>query len=540
MNSTDVQHNTDLQTRLDAAHVHFRAGRLDEAARLLREVMGIAPGHGEALEGLAYIAVREGNPQLAAGYIDRALERLPATVSRCHDAGTIHQAAGQHARALACFEQALALAPRARETLHAAAFSLSELGEYHRAAQMLTQLCDLDPRAWQSHYNLGRSLGLAGRWDEEIACYRRAIELQPDCLVAYVNLGVALRDLHRFDEALGVFRQAVRRAPDDAGARTNRAQTNLLLGQFEHGWRDYEWRWRDGGQRHSFGPQSWRGEVPLEGKTLLVFNEQGFGDTLQFIRYADALSARGARVVLRVQDALLPLLVDYAGPAVVLGESDELPSFDLHCPLMSLPHALAAHREPIPGATPYLHADAGRRGRWRKRLNGVRRGLRVGLAWSGSATHVNDRNRSMPLAAWGDLLDGCDGSIAFVSLVKDVREPDRADLRRFPVLDVAGELETFADTAALIAELDLVVCVDTAVAHLAGALGKPVWVLLPYTPDWRWQLQRSDSPWYPSARLFRQPARGDWASVIAQVREALNARAGEASLPATPGLASGA
>jgi hypothetical protein len=292
----------------------------------------------------------------------------------------------------------------------------------------------------------------------------------------------------------------------------------LLLGEYEHGWREYEWRWLDGGQQPEFGERPWLGEVPLDGKTLLVHSEQGFGDTLQFVRYVPWLAATGARIVLRVQDPLLPLLKGFPGTDRVIGASEDVPPFDHHCPLMSLPHALGAHRHPIP-AEPYLQADDLLRERWRQRLAGARPPVRVGIAWSGSRTHVNDRARSMALADWAPLFDA---GASFVSLVKEVREGDQATLANTAhIAEAAGGLQTFADTAALIAELDLVICVDTAVAHLAGALGKPVWVLLPYMPDWRWLLDRSDSAWYPSARLFRQPARGDWTSVISEVRAAL-------------------
>ncbi len=512
--------------RLEAAQHHFHAGRLDEAAQLLRDVVDAEPANGDALEGLAYIAAQRRDPALAADYFDRALAGLPADAGRLRDAAAANQAAGRHARAVELLEQCLALVPRDLATLTAIAQSLSELGEHERALQMLTRARDLSPGTWQIRYNLGRALGFLGRYDDEIAEYRRAIELKPDCMPAYVNLGVALRDLHRFDEALRVFKKAVQIDPDDPGARTNRSHTNLLLGNYEHGWREYEWRWRDGLQRHEFGERVWLGDAPLAGKTLLVHSEQGFGDTLQFVRYVGWFAGKGARVVLRVQDALYPLLKECAGADLVIDTQASIPPYDYHCPLLSLPFALKAHAWPIP-AEPYLHADPARRGAWRERLAGSGRRPRIGVAWSGSRTHVNDRRyRSMPLADWAPLFEA---DASFVSLVKDLRDHDRDTLQRMDaVLDVSDELGTFADTAALIAELDLVICIDTAVAHLAGGLGKPVWVLLPYSPDWRWLLGRTDSPWYPSARLFRQPTRGAWEPVLAQVRSALGAFVGGA------------
>lgn len=511
--------SSSIAALLEAAQQHFHAGRHEAAAQLLRDVVAADPDNGDALEGLGYIAAHEGDAPIAADYFDRALAHLPLSLERLSHAAAANQAAGRHARAVELLERLLDTSPRNLDALLSAGRSYSELGQYEDALRALTRARALNHRAWQIPYNIGRTLGLLRRFDEEIAQYRQAIELKPDNATAYVNLGVALRDQRRFDEALAAFKKALQIAPNDAGARTNRAQTNLLLGRYEHGWREYEWRWLDGGQRHEFGECAWLGEHPLQGKTLLVHSEQGFGDTLQFVRFVPWLAATGGRIVLRVQDPLVPLLKGFPGADLVIGASDEVPAFDYHCPLMSLPHALNAHRRPIP-AEPYLHADPVLRERWRHRLPGESARVRVGIAWSGSRTHLNDRFRSMALVDWAPLLDI---DAAFVSLVKDVRECDRATLQGAPhIAQVADALHTFAETAALIAELDLVICVDTSVAHLAGALGKPVWVLLPFMPDWRWLLDRSDSPWYPTARLFRQPARGDWPTVISGVRSALS------------------
>jgi len=509
-----------IPEQLAAAERHFHTGRLEDAARILGEVIAVDPTNGEALEGLAYIAASRQEHAAAADYFEQAVQHLPATPARHHEAGIANQAAGRHARALTYFERALVAAPQQVPTLHAAAMSCAALDDHARATELLSRAVRISPQTWQLHYNLGRALGMAGRYDDEIAAYQRAIALKPDSVEAHVNLGVALRDMHQFDDALKQFKKAVSLNPNDANARTNRAQTNLLLGVFEHGWREYEWRWRDGGQRHPFGPDAWLGESPVAGKTVLVHAEQGFGDTLQFVRYVDALAAQGARIVLRVQDALQPLLATTRGVAHVIGEHEAVPPFDLHCPLMSLPLALAKTVRQIPADIPYLQADAARAAQWRQALEamGARR-PRIGIAWSGRTTHLNDRNRSMRLEDWRPLFEV---DATFVSLQKEVREADRETLDQLTTVhDVSAQIDTFADTAALIAELDLVVCVDTSVAHLAGALGKPVWVLLPFTPDWRWQLGRADSPWYPTMRLFRQTARGNWSDVLAVVREAL-------------------
>jgi tetratricopeptide (TPR) repeat protein len=516
-----------IATQLDSAQRHFDAGRLDAAAQILLEVIAADPAHGDALEGLACIAARQQNAALAAEYFDRALAVLPATAERCHTVGLVNQAAGNHRRAVELLEQGIALAPRQLALLHAAAISLSALGEHERALDRLRQAAALNPGAWEIRYNIGRALGLLGRYEAEIAEYRRVIEMKPDCVDAYVNLGVALRDLHCFDEAMRMYKKAVQLDPSNVGARTNRAQTNLLLGQFEHGWREYEWRWRDGVQRHAFGERIWLGETPLAGKSLLIHNEQGFGDTLQFVRYVRLLEGTGATIILRVQDALRALLADTPGASQVIGESDAVPAFDYHCPLLSLPHALRAMTASIPAETPYLAADPALRAQWRSWLakpaesGGPARRPRIGVAWSGSTWHLNDRNRSTRLQDWAAVLDS---DVSFISLQKDIRDSDLDAMTHFGALrNPAAQLRSFSDTAALIAELDLVISVDTAVAHLAGALGKPVWILLPFTPDWRWQLQREDSPWYSNARLFRQTTRGQWQPVMMAVGAAVQA-----------------
>ena len=325
--------SSSIAALLEAAQQHFQAGRLDAAAQLLHDVIQIDPSNGDALEGLGYVAAHRRDAATAADYFDRALAQSPLNQERLNRAATAHQAAGHPARAVELYEQILQLTPRDVDVLFAAGRSLSELGEHERALQMLMRAHAIRPGAWQVHYNLGRTLGLLGRFDEEISAYRRAIDLKPGNAIVYVNLGVALREQRRFDEALRAFKKALQIDPNDAGARTNRAQTNLLLGQYEHGWREYEWRWRDGGQQHEFGDSVWLGEAPLEGKTLLVHSEQGFGDTLQFVRFVPLLAARGARVVLRVQDPLLPLLMGFAGADVVIGQHDVVPPFDYRCGL---------------------------------------------------------------------------------------------------------------------------------------------------------------------------------------------------------------
>jgi tetratricopeptide (TPR) repeat protein len=509
--------NHDIAQTLAAAQQKFTAGQLDEAATLLHSVLSIDPEHTEALEGLGYVAAKRGDFALAANYATRAAQPPSTSAQQLYFAAHICQLAERHAEAVALFDRCLAKQPDHAESLHGVAMSLVQLGEHELALQRFARLIARYPRAAEAHYNRGTLLGTMGRHDDELAAYRQAIALKPGFVRAYVNLGVALRDLHRFDEALQQFKKALSIDTNYAGARTNRAQTNLLLGEFEHGWREYEWRWLDGATKHGLpDAKLWTGKQSIAGKTVLVHFEQGFGDTLQFIRFVDRLRALGARVVVRVQDALLPLLRDYPGADEVIGETAPLPSFDYHIPMLSLAFALKVRDGDLMAPKPYLHADAALAARWRGLFESSDKRPRVGVVWSGSRVHVNDRNRSIPLAQLEPLFDA---DATFVSLQKDLREADRACfdelVRQGKLLDDSDGLATFADTAALIEQLDLVITVDTAVAHLAGALGQPVWIALPYTPDWRWQLNRSDSPWYAHMRLFRQARRGEWGDVIA-------------------------
>jgi len=304
--------------------------------------------------------------------------------------------------------------------------------------------------------------------------------------------------------------------PDHADAQLNKSLTLLLLGELDAGFALYEWRWKASGapaEPLSAKPL-WRGQEGVTGKRLLLHSEQGFGDTIQFSRYANALAAAGATVVLDVPRELKALLRTIEGAAEVVAQGDQPLHYDLHCPLLSLPFACKTVLETIPSATPYVRAEDRWLAKWSAKL-GVTHDMRIGLAWSGSTVHRNDTNRSIPLAELSALFSL---PIDWICLQKEIRDADRLEMEKHPTLrQFTQELDDFSDTAALIELCDLVICVDTAVVHLAGALGKPVWLLIPFAPDWRWMLDREDSPWYPTVRLFRQSAIGDWTRPIERV-----------------------
>jgi tetratricopeptide (TPR) repeat protein len=331
-----------------------------------------------------------------------------------------------------------------------------------------------------------------------------------------------LHHLKRAEEALESFDRALALKPDLAEAHWNKALLLLELGDFARGLPEYEWRWRRESELkpRDFTQPAWRGEE-LGGRTILLHSEQGFGDSIQLLRYVPMVAAKGGRVVLEIPDSLMPLVGRRDGVVAMVKPGAPLPPFDLHCPLMSLPLAFGTTLATVPAQVPYLQVPVERAADWRDRLPGTGR-PRVGLVWSGKPTHKNDHNRSIALHRLAPLLSL--SGIDFVSLQREYREADMAALaasRNLRRLDAA--LADFADTAAVVEAVDLVITVDTAVAHLAGALGKPVWILVSSIQDWRWLLQREDSPWYPTARLFRQPEIGDWDSVIGRLARELAA-----------------
>jgi hypothetical protein len=422
--------------------------------------------------------------------------------------------------ALAAYDSGLAVAPDDPELRNGRGVALLELRRPAEAREDFERALAADPHCLDALGNLGNALLKLNRPEEALAAYDRALKIVPHNAQLLTNRAVALRRLDRPQEALMSAARALVEKPDFAQARFVAGVTRLTLGDFAAGWRGYEARWDVGAlasQRRDFAVRQWRGE-PIAGNTVLLHAEQGFGDAIQFMRYAPLVAARGAEVVLEVRRDLMRLAASLPGVATMVAYGDALPPFDWHCPLLSLPLAFATNAASIPADIPYLAPADDDVAEWRARLPQGR--PLVGLCWSGERGYENDINRSMAFAALAPLLEV--PGVQFVSLQRDVREADAALLAgRSDVLTIGRQCADFADTAAAIAALDLVISVDTAVAHLAGAIGKPLFVLLPFAADFRWLRERSDSPWYPTARLFRQPSFGDWASVVRAVRAAM-------------------
>jgi tetratricopeptide (TPR) repeat protein len=545
--------------------VHHQAGRLDRAEAIYLQALKAQPNNADALYLLSVLRHQQGNALEAVNLLTNALAIEPNHPEACYHLGVALRDLGRPAEAEASYREALRLRPdypeahnnlgvalrdlgrpaEAKESYQVAlhlrpdypkahnnlGVALRDLGRPAEAEASYREALRLRPDYPEAHNNQGNVLSDLGRLPEAEASYREAVRLLPDCPETHNNLGGALSDLGRPAEALACYERALAIRPDDVSAHFGRSRPLLLRGEYAEGWREFEWRWRGGTAEEiklrGFAAPQWQGE-DVAGKTLLLHAEQGFGDTLQFCRYASLVGA-SARVILEVQPALVRLCSSLAGVAQVVARGEQLPAFDLHCPLMSLPLAVGTTLDTIPfSGGPYLAANPKLVAGWRERLAGLD-GLRVGLVWAGSLRpeaelSAIDRRRSITLAMMAPL--GETSGVSFVSLQKGEPAAQSANAALgLELHDFTVNLQDFADTAALIETLDLVISVDTSVAHLAGALGKPIWLLNRFDTCWRWLLNRDDSPWYPQLRQFRQPSPGDWDSVVCAVRDALQRRA---------------
>jgi Flp pilus assembly protein TadD len=438
-------------------------------------------------------------------------------------------ALGRYAEALECFNAFARLNPNVAPLYQTRGLCLQRLGRFEEAEADFELSIALNPGEAETHKNLGTLHSRFGRMEQALASFDRALALRPNFPAALNEKARALWSQQLLDEAFAAFHASLALDPRNADTIWNLALLQMLTGDFERGWSGREARWKAsslGLPDRGFSQPLWRGDQPLEGRTILLHADEALGDSIQFARYAPLVAALGARVILEVRPPVQSLLAGVPGVAHCIDRaSTPSQTFDLHCPLGSLPLAFGTRLDTIPFAEGYLPAPpAERLAAWDDRL-GPRTRLRVGLVWSGDPGHNNDHNRSMPLRTLAPLLD-CD--VQFVSLQKGVRDQDKAFLAERPdIIDLTTDLTDFNATAALVRCLDLVISVDTSIVHLAGALGVPVWTMLPFNPDWRWLLKRDDSPWYASMRLFRQPGRADWASVVESVRGELDGLASE-------------
>lgn len=531
----------------------IRLGDANKAVELLSRAIEIKADFADALSDLGIALRRLGQSDAALAAYDKALALDPALVGVHYNKANLLRDLGQGDDAVAHYRLALERDPDHIGCLNNLGLALHDLGRFDEALDVYRKGLALAPKSAEIQGNFGNCLKALGCLEEAVAVYRQAVAVNPNFADGWRNLSIvqnlmgdetgaldainqaialAPRDAEKFvhqgtllfkqsriQEAGVAFRQAIAIAPDYPEAHWNYAHLLMLMGQYRLGWPEYEWRLkcRDlNSYGRVFDSPMWDGAA-LEGKTLLVHAEQGLGDTLQFARFLTAAKAKGGRVVLECQPELIPLFRRLAGCDLLVAKGDALPPFDLYCPLLSLPHVLGLGTGILPKGGSYLQPPRAARLQVPPAVEGR---MRVGLVWAGRPTHRDDRNRSMDLASLAPLVTS--GVASFYSLQVGERQ---ADIRRTglgeAIVDLGEPLTDFAATASAVHQLDLVIAVDTAVAHLAGGMGKTVWTLLPHLPDWRWMLERTDSPWYPSMRLFRQSKRGDWPSVVAEVSGAL-------------------
>jgi tetratricopeptide (TPR) repeat protein len=506
----------DPDAYFNLGNTYAEKGELDEALVCFLKSAEINPELFEAYNNIGNIFMERKQFDKGIMYYQRALNLNPGLADVYCNLADAFVATQQIDEAIACYQEIMQLDPSIAMSYFHIGNLLQGKGRYDEAVHYYQKAIEISPTNAELYNNLGTAIYQKGFVEESITYYKKALVLNPDYAVAYSNLGIALHNQGKLDEAFAAYQKALYIKPDIADAHLNTSLIHLIKGNFEKGWKEFEWRWRTKEfipQQRNFPQPLWDGS-DIEGKTILLYAEQGFGDTIQFVRYAPFVAQRNAKVIIECLNDVKSLVQTVDGVSHVVVRGEPLPEFDLQCPLLRLPFVFNTTKETIPVQIPYLFIAPESVQRWKELIQHDDSKLKIGIAWSGNPKHINDRNRSFSLDTFVPLSKVED--IAFYSLQKANNLSSSMNL-----IDYTDEFHDFSDTGALIENLDLIVSVDTAVVHLAGSLGKPVWVLLPYVPDWRWMLNRDDSPWYPTMRLFRQPSPGDWKSVIATLSEEL-------------------
>ena len=549
MNSNNNLQNSqfDISRLFEQAIQHHQVGQLEQAKRKYQEILDTNPQHADSSHLLGLVEYQYGNYVKAIEHIQQAVLISPEQPVFLNNLGNVLKEMGELDRSAQAYQQALEVAPDDAEIHNNLGVTLKEMGELDRSVQAYQQALEINPQYAEAHNNLGNVLKEMDRLDESLhayqqalkinpqfvegyynigvffqeqrkvkesaQAYQKAIQIQPDYVEAHINLGVVLREQVRLKESIQAHQKAIQIQPDYEEAHINLAITFLLQGQLTAGWREFEWR---RSRKRDFKRPLWDG-TPLNGKSILIYAEQGFGDTIQFVRYIDLLPDANTIIIVVCQPELKTLFKSINRIDTLVTKGEDIPDSDVHVPLLSLPYMFNTTLDTIPARIPYLYLNP--------EADSVfhlddSHDLKIGIVWAGRPTHANDNNRSIDLKWFKCLLDirNCE----FFSLqVGERREDIKQHGCHHTIKDLGEQFTDFHHTASAILQLDLVISVDTAVAHLAGALGKAVWTLLPFVPDWRWMLDRSDSPWYPSMTLFRQKETGDWRPVFEQLRLAL-------------------
>jgi tetratricopeptide (TPR) repeat protein len=543
----DAATQVEVDGILNLGHQNHQAGMLDDAQTLYKKVLSLDPNNTEANHLLGVVAHHTGNLETGIELISKAVRSHPAHFAALNNLGNAQAQAGLPADAEKSYRKALKFKPdyaMAHGNLGKVLMDAGRLGDAikhlsraiqleaanpahhinHGAACMATGLVEeaeasfrsaleLTPADYSVHNELGILLQADGRLDGAEACYKRTIEINETSVEAHVNMGNLMEDCLRFEDSKGNFHHAIELEPGNVDAHRNLGMVLLRQGDFENGFAEYAWRVsahaRD--EESQFQGKVWDGGGE-SGRRILIHAEQGLGDTIQFARYLPVLEGMGYEVVFECQPPLVDLMASLPGEFQIIGKGDTLPDFDIHAPLLSLPGLLKGTLETIPSGESYLSATEDLVDQWKERLSGGER-KKVGLVWRGRGEHNNDKNRSASLALFVEHLSDVDAD--FYCLQKDLTNEEQ----KMPVgfQNIGKDFKDFSDTAAALKNLDLVISVDTSVAHLAGALGVPTWLLLPTPPDWRWLMDRDDTPWYPSMRLFRKQGLEDWDGVLGKV-----------------------
>jgi tetratricopeptide (TPR) repeat protein len=485
-------------------------GQLDEAITYYKKAIQINPTYADTFNNLGLALQEKGQIEEAELAFNQAIKIDPDYAYAYYNLGNVLMEKKHIDEALTCYQKAIDINPDLLDAYKNLGNALKEKGLHNDAITTYRKILRIESNRPDIYYNLGIVLKETGQLAEAIAYYQKALHLNPAFADAHNNLGLAFRDTGEIRDAIHSFQRAVQIEPDNAIYHWNLSLALLLSGDFEQGWKEYEWRLKVKDlPNRMLSRQVWDGS-DIAGRTILLQAEQGFGDTIQFIRYAPLVAEMGVRVFLSCQDELASLSRSVDGLHTVVGYREPMPHFDVYQYLLNLPLLLHTNLDSIPARIPYIKADLSLVRTWKTKLGDRHSRQRIGLVWAGR------EQRSCSLSMFRPLAQA--QNISFYSLQKgEAAAQTKNPPEGMKLIDFTEEIHDFSDTAAFIENLDLVISVDTAVAHLAGALGKPVWTLLPFVPDWRWLLHRNDSPWYPTMRLFRQPAPGDWASVIEKI-----------------------
>ncbi len=509
--------------------LHTQSGENELALADLNRAIELDPDSPETYANRGSLFKQSKANELALEDFNRVIELKPDSPETYVNRGLLFKEFENNELALANFNRAIELKPDYFDAYSHLGILFLSMKQYKSALESFEKALQLNPSSSRVYCNIGVAFQGNEQVDIALEYYEKAIELDPGLASAYCNYGTALLKLNAFEAAIEWFDKAIALDPNDPLAYYSKAFPLLVLGRFEEGLPLYEYRFKTDFfklEKVNIPGKLWLGEQSIRGKTILLHHDAGYGDSLQFSRYAKLLSALGAKVILQVPPGLANLLKNLEGvdeivvnnEALTLETRDLFPPFDVYCPVMSLLLAFKTNLETIPAEVPYLYADPEKVAIWKNRL-GKKTRPRVGLAWSGNPVHLNDNNRSIMLA---QLLPYLPDNCEYISLQKEVRDIDKIIFAAMTEWQhYEEELEDFSDTAALCSLMDVVISVDTSVAHLSGALGKPTWVLLPFSPDWRWLLDRRDSPWYPGMRLYRQNQPGNWGDVFDEVRNDL-------------------